>query len=790
MRYILVMLSACIVLVSCTDKLDNRSGNTEALNLKIELATLSTYATENELDNINVYLFSEGNLTKEQHDIQIVDGELCYINMEYSEGDHLYLISQSDKMIENVSDNEEEFIKQKSKQYQEGSAPVFVSGGISLSKKELNSISLLRGVARIDLNIVGENIKVKKLELENMASRGTVFTQDNGEIPSEEMRSTLVADFTDNPATGLCSGVFYVFEQYSDAEENGIARITYTIDGAEKTKDVKLPSLLERNKVYKLSLVRALDVDISVETEQWGHGEETDIAPDMTTKIFIDATGSVIPQGAKITEKGDTLFFTESGGTATLKFNSFSDVECISSSETDVIVSPLQGAEKNTFTVQGMPRTSEQATAYVDLKMRNKGMITTVNPVTVVIPANAVQFFKDAELTQAVAFVDNGVDFGKYVDGTLGYLVVPEGTVLKTEGIWIRLDKADDIVKSGKDVYRVEGGFKPNDPEADGRMQEAFVTIGTDRYTFRRLNWGLPVVEINGVYWCKYNLRGNAKRFEDQISIRCDKDTIQSLESFLRDFMIPHPYYQENWDIEYPIPRSVKHLELLYRALGQGYQSGKTNGMTFKSDKILSYWGDSIMSDKYYYPGYDTYFWEEETGLLPADSLAPDGYKIPENSDFRKLVPNENFLLGTAENTKSYTVNGTNMSVELLYMSAMTFEMRQFLYLEDRPEFQGNFNMGGGYGTNLYYIFKQEGMTEPLIMMGHPYQHTKLDGGTQTVVNAREIQFACHDSAGKAWYINASDDTQPVYFKSISGNIMNYTKMIRCVKKPVNYIIE
>lgn len=59
-------------------------------------------------------------------------------------------------------------------------------------------------------------------------------------------------------------------------------------------------------------------------------------------------------------------------------------------------------------------------------------------------------------------------------------------------------------------------------------MQEARLVItdsdGNNReaYPIRRQNRGLPVVNIGGTWWCKYNLRGNVKSFDDQISIADD----------------------------------------------------------------------------------------------------------------------------------------------------------------------------------------------------------------------------------------------------------------------------
>ena len=78
-----------------------------------------------------------------------------------------------------------------------------------------------------------------------------------------------------------------------------------------------------------------------------------------------------------------------------------------------------------------------------------------------------------------------------------------------------------------------------NDPQADGRMQEGFLVItntgggAVERYAVRRRNWGLPVVNIGGTWWCKYNLRGNVTRYEDQVLIGDDPAADAELADYL-----------------------------------------------------------------------------------------------------------------------------------------------------------------------------------------------------------------------------------------------------------------
>lgn len=108
------------------------------------------------------------------------------------------------------------------------------------------------------------------------------------------------------------------------------------------------------------------------------------------------------------------------------------------------------------------------------------------------------------------------------------------------EDPWVKLLPADDDPQ----VVRVLGGWRPNDPRADGRLQAATLVV-TDRtdasvreeYRISRRNYGLPVTWFYGVWWCKYNARGNSRQFEDQILSSADPavEAGQSLFDYLRD---------------------------------------------------------------------------------------------------------------------------------------------------------------------------------------------------------------------------------------------------------------
>lgn len=90
------------------------------------------------------------------------------------------------------------------------------------------------------------------------------------------------------------------------------------------------------------------------------------------------------------------------------------------------------------------------------------------------------------------------------------------------EDAWIKLDPVS--VRSGEGAYRVLAGWRPNDVTANGRRQSATLVISNradgsqrEEYTVSRRNYGLPVTWMHGIWWCKYNARGDSRSFEDQV---------------------------------------------------------------------------------------------------------------------------------------------------------------------------------------------------------------------------------------------------------------------------------
>lgn len=164
------------------------------------------------------------------------------------------------------------------------------------------------------------------------------------------------------------------------------------------------------------------------------------------------------------------------------------------------------------------------------------------------------------------------------------------------------------------ETYRIVGGWKPNDPQADGRVQEGRLVIsdadGKNRevYVIRRRNWGLPVVNINGTWWCKYNLRGNVKTFSDQILAGTDPAKEIDLATYLS---------------------TCDENELLH-LLGYQYQAGYPDGYPLKHNETA-----------FYYEGMRNS--AENFGLLSSEEMAPEGYQIPDYDDYAFFTRNTDF---------------------------------------------------------------------------------------------------------------------------------------------------
>ena len=344
-------------------------------------------------------------------------------------------------------------------------------------------------------------------------------------------------------------------------------------------------------------------------------------------------------------------------------------------------------------------------------------------------------------------FDEEGIcDFGRYVDGELAVISLPEGRELSLEfgsgeASWM---KAEEVqagtgmreTGSGKS-YRLLGGWKPNDPEADGRVQEGILVIsdpdGSDRETYavRRLNWGLPVVKMGETWWCRYNLRGNVKDFADQITNGMDPAPDGGL---------------------YEMLATLSEDELL-ELMGDQYQAGNHDGLPLSHDGT-AFFHEGMKSQAMNF------------GLLDPEEMAPEGYRIPDYDDYAFFSASNDFNIGGIGERSFNNMSGRRINVRI-------------------AEREVNF-LGHRYGTVSFYDFEHEGNHWTLFGLGHQWN---TDPGKIAV---KTLLLATYGNSGRTWVMEgyASSDRPGQNWIKFAENNSVKTRMIRCVKTPVEYIYE
>lgn len=586
------------------------------------------------------------------------------------------------------------------------------------------SLQLRRSVARIDLQSEFSGVAVRKVTLGRLA--GTGYVNERSGAPAAAAESELVRDYGDRLFSGGTERLGYLCEQ-----PGGRCEITaeVQVNGAWRVMQTELESVV-RNTVYTLRIYgNGAELGISVDEGEWESG--TDASSGLVPKGRVDVEASEFISGIRVSEGRDTVFLSYRGSRGVLALQAENGTEAVVKGSVDGVTVSRRNGTKTllplaSFEVSGVRRYPGKGREYLYLDMLSGN--TLIGRVVVAVEPNPV------ELTGKIVLDGNGVcDFDRYVDGELGVLTVPAGRTAALrfpagEKEWARL------VPLSERSWRIEGGWKPNDPEADGRTQRAEIVVADadggneEAYAVSRQNWGLPVVNINGTWWCKYNLRGNVKRFEDQISIAADPAASDALAEYL----------QQCSDEEF------------LRIAGDQYQAGRPEGLKLEA-------GESGPVYAGYNPAHTTDF-----GNTDPESMAPDGYRVPGYSDYRFFAWGDNCNLGYGANAfnnqlgqrLTYTVSARNLTAA-----------------------------GAEYGPVHIYDFVCEGRHWVLVGLGHQYNATEI---------ARmSILFATGGQPGRSWMMEgyAQGDGRGNWIKYAPQNASK-TRMIRCVKTPVDYIYE
>lgn len=736
MKYILTVASAGLFLLSGCQKEKIRQDNAADGSLRISIISSGmnygiTTESETNIHTLDAYHFENGILSESFNSLQIDEKGVCRLDIKQKNG-MLYFLANDANITSraNLTNNVttlEEFLQLTATADEMTSKSLLMSGHTELDGENASlSVSLKRAVARIDLESAFQDAEVNSITIRDIALTGLVNEGGDKSVLTNIEKTDLTKDFGEQPFKNKKESLYYLPEQTA----NGHAvEILMAVNGGWHRLKTTLPPL-KRNTVYTLKVYgNGANLNVEVLTDNWESGNSSESG--LTLKGLVDKENSQLSEGVTVNERGDTVFvpFWNSNFQLTLAAESGAQVSVLGEVEGVTVTPASQSrslspiAEFNVSSRQKMPGSKSE---YMYLDVYNDQIQT--GRVVLVFTPNPVQ------MSGLIEFDQNGeCNFNRYVDGELANLILPEGKTAtlkfaEEEAHWMKL------APEGGNTYRLLGGWKPNDPKADGREQAGELIITNEdgshpeTYTIRRLNWGLPVVNINGTWWCKYNLRGNVKNFNDQILINSDPAKDSSLADYLT---------------------SCSDNEFLH-ILGDQYQAGNPDGLK------LTHNGAS-----FYYEGYKSQ--TDNFGTLAPTVMAPDGYQIPDFDDYRFFTGSTNFNLGYF-NPGAFN-NGLGQRLN-------------FKVVERNATFQGL-----QYGPITFYDFEYEGSHWTICGLGHQWDATSI--------SKMMILLATYGNGGSTWMIEgySNSEGRGNWFK-YTGNNAQKTRTIRCIKTPVEYIYE
>lgn len=623
MRKIYAIIPGMLLLAACSDRLggiNDNSGNHVVTAERTSYAGgISPSDQEGSVTEIKALHFSGGRLQK-SYDLDPSAGWTFEIPV-MSGGGNIYMIavgpdspgySRPEYVLPETGEDESAWLS--STVHARGGQP----GIIFFGKAALSSVpgmpvslKLERGVARFDLVVdVAGTAAVSGLRFLNALQSMHLFSDGT---PEDALRGDIEVNFT-SPVSDSMDGAAYLLAQDNPGLE---VEVTAVVDGKETVMNASLPQKLERNTVYRVVLRKEhVDAGLELSVTEWNGGGSVDADAGRGDAIVIDAGRSSLPAGAVVADGGRTLVLPHLASDFVLAFDSPDELELLPFEgkllEVTAIGADACGTadfgQLNRFRVNKGLYAPNAAQQEVTLKFRRKSLAHSYDDdaIRLRLLANPVT------LEGGMSF-DNALyahDFGKYADNEFGVFNVPEGKEIvvefpEGEDPWIRLDK-------GAGTCRVVGGWRPNDVTADGREQKAVVVVrnssdGSDReeYTIVRRNYGLPVTWMHGVWWCKYNARGNSRSFEDQVLSSADPAASRGMTLF-----------------EYLGSCSPEEFADLW---GWAYQGSSGEGL-----RVVESNGKAVLD------GFSTSV-PDHINKIPADALSPDGYELASMDDYNRI---------------------------------------------------------------------------------------------------------------------------------------------------------
>ena len=606
-----------------------------------------------------------------------------------------------------------------------------MSGRMDLQEasSSLQTVRLRRSVARLDIASEDRGVEVHSVVIRGIADRGYLNERQEVSTPADAGKSDFQKAYSEMPLENSRETLLYLCEQAGSAIS---VEVTARFGGGLHRMTATLPAQILRNRIYTIQVHgEGAKASVTIDSEGWEEGSQADAIP--TLKGLIDVEASTLPEGVRVNAAQDSVYVAYRGGEFRLvlraEANSEIEVEGLVrgvTTQSTPLTKALQPVAA--VSVTSDRRIPDEDQAYLYLNVR-QGQVYSGRIVLVFEP-NPVR------ITGLISLDENRIcDFGRYLDGELGRITLPDGKIARLEfesdeDPWMNL-----VEENGE--FRILGGWKPNDPKADGRTQEGRLVIsdadGSDveSYRIRRRNWGLPVVKIGQRWWCKYNLRGNVKEFGDQISIQDDPATADGLADYLG---------------------RCSDDELL-RLMGDQYQGGNQQGLPLRHNGTAFYYEGMKGSGQNF-------------GTLDPTQMAPDGYQIPDYDDYVFFSASNNYNIGGIGTRNYKNTAGDEISVRIQERDATL--------------------LGHSYGIVSFYEFRSGEGCWVLYGLGHQWDTTPGN------IARMMLLLATHGNSANSWVMEgyAQNDRPGQNWLKFMNQNSTKTRVIRCVKSPVEYIYE
>lgn len=759
---VLFFIPALLFCLSCNDQLDkeNLFDGTD----RIVCAEVSRLSSDNSVDDngeetiesIRAYLFDEGVLVKKYTNIKH-SGNRYEFPLDALRG-NLYIVA-NDSRLPGFSSPEpgysEEEWTQSVIRSTEGQAQMAYTGVVSLTDytaaDRLIPVSLKRVAARFDLRIaVAGTAEVRSITFKQVQKAAYLFPQSAVATP-EGSSAIDIPLVPEQPYTASENGILYLYEQ-NNADLK--VALSASIDGKEYSLETNLPEKISRNTVYSITLRKdVIDAEVQLTVEEWKDGGDTTLKPGIDDRLVIDSALTELPGNVTVANEGSMLILPHLATDFIVAIQSDSELEVFPVADPSLTVEPVSTGELknkaarslagiNLFRIRKKLYSPNMKTVDTRVYFHRKGLTHSY-------PEDNIHIRMTGNPTTSQRVLEFGIDtythdFNRYIDNEFATFTLPaEKEMLvefaEEEDRWIRIDN-----ESGSNTWRVLGGWRPNDPTANGRQQSATLVIRNkadqsdrEEYTVIRRNYGLPVTFLHGVWWCKYNAIKNSKAFDDQILSSADPavQANKTLFQYLTD-CTPDEYY---------------------KLWGWAYQGNSGQGMqVIEKDSVIVL--ERFTRDE-----------KVHINKLPPTTLSPDGYELPSMEEFNRLFDATDYvwMMYNGTHTLRNPWNG--------HSKVKRQQLRK-----------NGIQVGSMTISNLIYIalsspdFPEH---EPLVWYGPAAQWN--DTGILHSGHYNNILFGVYSPTGEGWYMNGGMGN--LYM--IKNGASSYdTRILRFKKSDVEYI--